>query len=138
MPSRIRKLSGHPQKKSSRISCCKNFLESIKNCISSLFWATIFYVGLQRDRDILKYIVGMLKYIKVYPRVKIGKNPTFLYILTLAQSLTKACAETNPNEKLYQLPYMHMVKSHDRDSFVMGVMGVIWNQRPKIHRFWLI
>ena len=32
---------------------CKNFLESIKNCISSLLWATIFDVGLQRDRDIL-------------------------------------------------------------------------------------
>ena len=55
----------------------RTFLESIKNCISSLFWATIFDVGLQGGRDILKYIVGILKYIKVYPRVKIGKNPTF-------------------------------------------------------------
>ena len=49
----------------------------IKNCISSLLSAKMFDVGLQGDRDILKYIVGILKYIKVYPRVKIGKNPTF-------------------------------------------------------------
>ena len=42
------------------------FSESIKNSISSLMWATIFDVGLQRDRDILEYIVGILKYIKVY------------------------------------------------------------------------
>ena len=41
----------------------------------------MFDVGLQGDRDILKYIVGILKYIKVYPRVKIGKNPTFYYTL---------------------------------------------------------
>ena len=49
---------------------------SVFNIFARTFWNR-FDVGLQGDRDILKYIVGILKYIKVYPRVKIGKNPTF-------------------------------------------------------------
>ena len=57
---------------------------SVFNIFARTFWNRLriafqayFDVGLQGDRDILKYIVGILKYIKVYPRVKIGKNPTF-------------------------------------------------------------
>ena len=56
---------------------------SVFNIFARTFWNRLriafqaFDVGLQGDRDILKYVVGILKYIKVYPRVKIGKNPTF-------------------------------------------------------------